>query len=404
MRLFWQEMKKIWRPGILAAIVLIGVMFYWVRPDYYREYYGGHRPIYQLSVEWAEKYGTTMEQSERNELEGQLEEEKAAFARQLADIPEALEAGVTDFDSYQTFWDAHFETYQQDENYRHTDTCTQREHLIRRIQGGTNYERINELDYFMFCYDLTLEEPVSSRDDFLTHYSPQEQARVLKLEAMDRRGYLPEPLQFSTSAYFRYLSTWNIMGAILLLAPTSVRDRLRRMRSLQWSSRMGRKALNTQMAAGAASALLFSLAGAVIYSAAFLANGMLVFKDFSLYNGFLNVCTWFDVTYGQYILILVGLALLAGLIAGALTLFLSYYSGNYVAMLLKAVPLYLALWITISTLEDRILFFHQSYLMNGDIVLHWPKGLEFALFALLLAAGLGLCFWTCVRQQKKELL
>ena len=37
MRLFWEEMKKIWRPGILAAIVLIGAMFYWVRPEFYME-------------------------------------------------------------------------------------------------------------------------------------------------------------------------------------------------------------------------------------------------------------------------------------------------------------------------------------------------------------------------------
>ena len=110
------------------------------------------------------------------------------------------------------------------------------------------------------------------------------------------------------------------------------------------------------------------------------------------------------MTYGQYVLALVGLALLAGLITGTLTLLLSHYSGNYVAMLLKAVPLFLVLWIAVSTLESSIFFFHRTYLLNGDVLLYWPKGLEFVLYALLLALGLGLCAWTCARQKKKELL
>ena len=109
------------------------------------------------------------------------------------------------------------------------------------------------------------------------------------------------------------------------------------------------------------------------------------------------------MTYGQYIFALIGLALAAGLIAGALTLFLSYYSGNYVAILLKAVPLYLALWMALNELESGILFFHWTYLLNGALRLRWPKGLDLALFVLLLAAGWGLCLWTCARQRRRDL-
>ena len=415
MRLFWQEMKKIWRPGILAAIVLIGAMFYYVRPDFYREYYGGHRPIYQLSAEWAEKYGPTMEQSERDELDIQMAEEKETFAQLIANIPEAAEEGLTDYDSFEVFIQAHHDALRgdvddiledssiQDAPYHSSELFTQRERLIRHIQGGTNYDRIEDLEYFMFCYDFEIESPTSSREYFLSAYTPQEQARVLKLEAMDQRGYLPIYLHSSTVNYFRYLAIWNILGVILLLSPALVRDRLRRVRSMQWSSRTGRRVLNTQIMAGLASSLLFSTISAAVYSALFLANGVLLFKDFPLYNS-ADDFPWFDMTYGQYILALVWLALLAGLITGALTLLLSHYSGNYVSMLLKAVPLFLVLWIAVSILEDSILFFHRTYLLSGDLILYWPKGLELVLFALLLALGLGLCTRTCARQKKKELL
>lgn len=408
MRLFWQEMKKIWRPGILAVVVLLGAMFYWVRPDYYRKYYNGGvsgvgHEIYHLSAEWAEKYGTTMEQSERDALDGQLEEECAAFVRQLAGIPEAAEEGATDYEGFAAFVNAHHKAAREDENYRNSAIYTQRIQLIYRIERETNYGRIHDLDNFLYWYDRALEESASTRENFQRAYTPREQARILELEAMDQRGYLPDSLQYPTASYFRCLAIWNIMGVILLLAPTLVRDRLRRVRSMQWAARTGRRVLHIQLAAGMVSALLFSAVSAIVYSALFLANGVLIFKDFSLYNMAMGAYTWFDLTYGQYLLILVGLSLLSGLIAGALTLFLSYYSGNYVAMLLKAIPLGLALWLMVTELEDSILFFHWSYLMNGDIVLHWPKGLELVLFALLLAIGLVLCLWTCVRQKRREL-
>ena len=51
---------------------------------------------------------------------------------------------------------------------------------------------------------------------------------------------------------------------------------------------------------------------------------------------------WFDWTYGTYLLVLAGLFLALSLGAAGLTVFLSQYSGNYIAMLLKAVPLFVA--------------------------------------------------------------
>ena len=39
MSLFWQELKKIWRPGILAGIVLLGLIYYYMFPSFYIEHF-----------------------------------------------------------------------------------------------------------------------------------------------------------------------------------------------------------------------------------------------------------------------------------------------------------------------------------------------------------------------------
>ena len=39
MALLKWELKKIWRPGLLLAIVLIGLVFYDMRPGFYLEHF-----------------------------------------------------------------------------------------------------------------------------------------------------------------------------------------------------------------------------------------------------------------------------------------------------------------------------------------------------------------------------
>lgn len=96
MRLLAWELRNIWRPGILAAILLLGAVYYWMFPEFYIEYFcngPASRAQFQLASEWVEKYGPTLEPEERAELDGQLAEEIAAFDVQIAAIPETAAAG-----------------------------------------------------------------------------------------------------------------------------------------------------------------------------------------------------------------------------------------------------------------------------------------------------------------------
>ena len=98
---------------------------------------------------------------------------------------------------------------------------------------------------------------------------------------------------------------------------------------------------------------------------------------------------------------LVGLLLALSLGAAGLTVFLSQYSGSYIAMLLKAVPLFVAVGAVLGTwLLDMPFMFRN--LGNGALWL--PRGIEAAAAAVLLALGLGLCLLACRRQKRRELL
>lgn len=55
MSLFWQELKKIWHPGIFVGIVLLGLIYYYMFPGFYIEHFSNGpsaRAEFDLSVEW----------------------------------------------------------------------------------------------------------------------------------------------------------------------------------------------------------------------------------------------------------------------------------------------------------------------------------------------------------------
>ena len=96
MELLKWELRKIWRPGILAAILLLGAVYYWMFPQFYIEHFCNgpqSEAQFDLASDWVERYGPTLEPEERAELDEQMAGEITAFDTQITAIPEAAAAG-----------------------------------------------------------------------------------------------------------------------------------------------------------------------------------------------------------------------------------------------------------------------------------------------------------------------
>lgn len=389
MSLFLQEWKKIWRPGILVILCLLGAMYYYMFSSFYVKYFNNGPTAqagFDLAVEWVEKYGPTMEPSERAELDGQLAQEIQRFNEQLASYPGAAELGLTDY-----------ETFQAEYIQSSPDVGTQR--LFSDIMNTSSYCRVKELENFIANYDWHAENPWDQMKDF-DAMNPAQQARLLELEK-GGRGFLPRSVVQSTLEYAKKLAVWIVLGVVVLLSPTLVRDRLHRMRAAQWASRKGRRVLSVQFAAGACSAFVLTAASIALYAVPFAAHGPLALAQCPLFDWTFSVYPWFNGTYGQYLAALVLLLLGLGTATGMLTVFLSQYSGNYVAMLLKAIPLYVVLGPLLGSWLTTWPFWFRG--LVNDVYSTIPSGAEAFCVVFLLAAGAALLLAACHRQKKREL-
>lgn len=398
MALLRWELKKIWRPGLLLAIALIGVVFYQVRTGFYLEYFNsgdnwGAAQV-QLAYGWLETYGNTIEPEERPQLEDQLAELEAEFAKQAAQIPGTAEAGITDYESYVAWVEAHSSGAWSDEANA----------LDWEIYSHTNRVMLGSLIQFMENYDALAEgEKTEAWGREVGAHSPAHQAsvqRIQETEAEGVYGFLPNMVKDSTDNFFHYFAIWCAFSGVMLLSPVLVRDALRRTRAMQWTSRRGRRVLNVQMGAALLSGLLLTLLNCAAYLGPFLATHALRFWDCSLVSVWDTEFPWFDWTYGQYVLALLGLTVVLTLAACGFTVVLSQFSGSYVAMILKIIPLIVVLcWGVVPwTMAGAGLFSGRPVRLTG------LPGTEFACGALAALAALAVCVWTCLRQRRRELM
>lgn len=402
MELWKWELRKIWRPGILAAILLLGSVYYWMFPQFYIEYFcnGPYAEAqFDLADHWVARYGPTLEPEERAQLDGQLAEELDAFAQQIAAIPEAVAAGLTDYEAVLSFRENYLDGTQEHGGEADMDV----EALLYRVYSGTSWYRIEVLTDVMETYDTQAERRAqivsNRREDGQPEAMVRREAELASSEMA--HSLLPSSVKHSTQEYGKDLAVWCVLSIVLLLSPTLVRDRLRNTRPLQWASRRGRAILSTQMGTALLSALMLTIVNLTIYAVPFLAQGPLRFAACGLDGIWEWGTPWFDWSYGTYLLVLVGLLLALSLGAAGLTVFLSQYSGSYIAMLLKAVPLFVAVGAVLSTwLLDMPFTFRN--LGNGAVWL--PRGIEAVTAGVLLALGLSLCILSCRQQKRRELL
>ena len=339
MGLLGYEMKKIWNPAVCAVILILGILYYYLFCSFYMRHLNNgpyEQAQFDLSAGWAAKYGTTMEPDEFEELEAERAQYLDAFAQELLADGYFSAAGVTDWSGFVS-WD---KAYGDEE----TPSPEARE-ALRRALRWKSYNAVLYLSDFMENYQNAEQrflsyasaEKTEKSDVFLD--KAKERCEEIRVSSA-RYGYLPSGMMSSTLEYVRRLTVWSILSVVLLISPALVRDRLHRMRGTQWTSRKGRRLLRLQIIAASLSSVILTLLNITAYAAPFLMQNTLIFKDFSLFSTYSFTFPWTDWTYGTYLLILCGMVFLISVSVGGIATFLSQFSAHYVAMLLKALPLY----------------------------------------------------------------
>lgn len=404
-----EEMKKIWRPGILAILILLGFVYYTMYLEFYIQYFPNgpeYKGIYQVAADWVKRFGTTLEPEEEAQAAREIPVLVSEASACLSTNPVARQYGLSSYEEYENFYNQSVRQVQGEltaqEQERYADAKILSNYLTS--EETDNIEgRIYATRLFTQMYELWEQEGVNLRDkNFVEGYTQREYTHAEdSFFGADHawRNILPAELPEAFSNYLGYLLIWVCISSCLLLSPVPVRDRMRSMRPLQWSSRHGRKILRTQFAASMLSGAALTAVNLLIFGGLFMTHGIHTFFGCRIYSFMHTGFSWINPTFGTWCLLLVLLIYLTGMGISAIAFFLSMHSTNYVAMLLKMIPLVILTALLCPRLLTRLFYYGNSLYQLTNI-----PGIEGYTALLILAAGLILFLITRHRQKRQELL
>ena len=327
MRIIINEIKKLFNLKILLILGLIVFIIWKIFISFWIEVFpnGSEKPDFNLSVEMLKDYGITMDEKEFEDFK-----EKSALREKEADEylkgdKEAQELGI--------------------KSYRE---------LRESLDKGKTDEKVEALhskiyfkdNVYLFWEMQSRESLIASYEDYLNrHYElySSETNRYKRLEELEKGDQPKSVLSYVTFLNYDYLITnFSILVVVTLafiISPIFLRDEKNKVNLLQYSSKTGRKIGSKKVISAIITAFGISTLELIILFLMYIPNDTLQFWNCSINSKFNYMVSWFDLTFGQYIMLTILVIYIITFVVTSVSLFVSSKVKNYVALIGIQVPI-----------------------------------------------------------------
>ena len=421
MELLRFEIKKIFNPITIALLGMICASFFIINGYFSIIDFTDDRSIndggyilrsgtsveYTTCLDWAAKYGETIDDGELEQIKAQRESLADDITSLFCNIPEEIVNGLDDnlkriaangvtygTKDYETL--SYFVSDHINGLFRSGSLSDEVDRFLSDYSKKEN--EIKFIDSFISKYELIKNDYLISSGRY-SCYSSAADKRLQALNKSDIRfGYLPQCLIYTTNEYFSGMDKSIIVGILILLSPLFVRDKLHKMLPTQLSSKTGRRIYKTKMTAAVVTGALFTVFYIALYYAGLLSvDGIKAFLSFRLPSVMIDYQPWFDMTFGTYLFLNALLTLLISVTVSLVTAWVSMNSKNYIDLLIKVFIEYFVLTYTV-TLD--IPFYPENF---QSTLTGLPLS-EVIYTLLLLGAVISVCIFSVRSRAKKDLI
>ena len=348
MRILLYELKKLWNWRILALIAVIGALTWFAFLSEALRSYDSlttHGIYGSYQNEMFTLYGDTLEPEELADYD--IPGKKAALISEM-DVIIAKETifaenNIHSYAEYEAFADAGYSSDPHgEEGEIFSETVSE---MRSKLDFGDSEQTLDEWYASPLIRLQTLTALESTYVDYeasLRNYIDRDSRPVVvraaeKLLQIRNANLIRYDICSEFSLYATVVGIFTLVAVIILVAPLLTTDRLRKLNLMQYSSNIGRRIFRLQFAATAVSALVLSLLLIVAVYIPSLAAGAGKYWNAHIMSLASHGMQLYNITFGQYALILAGMILVLSVGAACFTFILARFSANIVTLLIKAV-------------------------------------------------------------------
>ncbi|GAA0304108.1 hypothetical protein GGQ92_001748 [Gracilibacillus halotolerans] len=329
MKLFWMELKKIFTWPVILLVVILNLLLYILLIEFELEYFPNGRPakdVFQVEMEMIDRYGEVIDEDEFADFIGTYDE-RVKDANEFLQTDElAIKAGV---DSYEEFRNTDIDDMAAEEMHSHI---------------------MFELEEDLF-WELQARESIIERYEsrvtgleFLIRYqsnSKQEKERIREMLQNRKFQYYSELVLRNFENYSSQVVVIILLSIAIVLSPIYIRDKVRDIVPLQYTSKKGRGIFHLKWRAGLTSIGILLAIHLLIYGGLYLTNDTAHYFFMHVYS-MSNNPVWYDITFGEFILLTIVAIIMLGYVFGILTIACSALVGNYLTQISTQILLFCA--------------------------------------------------------------
>ncbi|XZI43133.1 hypothetical protein ACSXEP_09705 [Clostridium perfringens] len=380
MRIIINEIKKLFNLKILLILGLIVFMIWKIFISFWIEVFpnGSETPTFNLSVQMLKDYGTTMDEKEFEDFK-----EKSALREKEADEylkqdKDAQELGI--------------------KSYREL-----RESLNMEKTSGKIEELYSKI-YFKDKVDLFWE--MGARESLIASYENRlnrrdlyysETNRYKRLEELEKGEQPKSILSYITfSNYNSLITNFSILVVVTLafvISPIFLRDEKNKVNFLQYSSKTGRKIGSKKVISAMITAFGISTLELIGLFLMYIPNDTLQFWNCSINSRFNYMVSWFDLTFGQYIMLTILVIYIITFVVTSVSLFVSSKVKSYVALIGVQVPILGAL-----------IMFLDNIGLNHMTTINYPKYIPLIAYVVFIIISILLIINLLKNEKNRDVL
>ncbi len=323
MRVLWNEIRKNFTWKILLLLVLVNVVLYFIRIEFYITSFPSGDSVYSynIAVEMVEQYGTHMDEDDFLDF-------KKLYDEQVKEADFYLQAK-------KEFRDLGIETYEQFRNYNAFESPNEELDALRnKVMFEEEVKLFWELQERARLIDFhEVKENTPSNDN------ENQQRRYKELFADQQYQVYPGIALDNFKGFITFVAIAILYSVVLVISPMILKDRSRQIVALQYTSKKGRDLHKTKILAGIISTFMVITALLVVYFSLYATNNTSMFFEVPI-NAFIAMGnpTWYNLTFFQYILLCVAAIYVIGFVYGLLAMSFSSIVPNAMTLIGIQIP------------------------------------------------------------------
>lgn len=380
MNIIINELKKIFKPVNIAIVTLITAIIWFLFMSFNIEYFpnGSDRYIYDVSVKILNQYGITMDKEEFADFKKNREEKSKVATDYLLTKEVFVKSGLSTYDEFVN----KEENESIDKDYMGK---------LQELHSNIMFEENNELFWELENLDYAIDRYDNKETWIGLGSIDEKQLQKQRHEEIAKTDEAYSPLDFRIMENYHAL-IFGITLLILICIPTLIiplfmNDNKNKVNYLQYSSKTGRKLFKKKIIASIIASFIVATVQLAILFVIYKSNNTYMFWDCSINSAISDMASWYDITFGQYIILSVILNYIIALITCMIAIFVSSKASTYISAIGIQIPILFGFGIWLNNIG-------MKYLTTT----YYPKYTLHLTYLLLILISVGII----IKRNKKE--